>query len=64
MNVISTILKKAFLKTKCNPCLTNETFKKKIHVFSYFIFTGEHITSIFSLLQKNKNEIKTTQTLN
>lgn len=37
---------------------------KKIHVFSYFIFTGEHITSIFSLLQKNKNEIKTTQTLN
>lgn len=37
---------------------------KKIHVFSYFIFTGKHITSIFSLLQKNKNEIKTTQTLN
>lgn len=62
MNVISTILKQAFLKTKCNPCLTNETFKK-IHVFSYFIFTGKHITSIFSLLQK-KNKIKTTQTLN
>lgn len=36
---------------------------KKIHVFSYFIFTGKHITSIFSLLQK-KNKIKTTQTLN
>lgn len=51
MNVISTILKKAFLKTKCNPCQTNETLKT-IHVFSYFIFIGEHITSIFSLLQK------------